>query len=300
MPLFTGNWESRTTTGQTPNTPAVVSWNGVTYYVVRGTDGEVWWTTAQQDSFQRVPRGWITPFAPAAALVNGQLWAFIRGNDDHRIYYARLLNLDANDWTPWAPVPGSESLGTPAVAVLDNGVMVVYANLAGEIRYALFADGGLAGWQITNRAVPGDVRTDSPPAAATYGPAGNEAVAVLHRGVNGLVHRLNYGVRNLQWDPAGWRQVGVGVTRHAPAVAAAGNRVQAAVTGTDDQVWLYEWTGGSTVTQTWQPEPVGRELIGRTNQAPWMYAGNDATALYVVITTLAGIALNTIWGCQTG
>jgi hypothetical protein len=65
-----------------------------------------------------VPGGGLTPSAPAATALDGDLGLFVRGTDD-RIYVNWLL--PNNLWTGWAFVPGGGfTPSTPAATALDG------------------------------------------------------------------------------------------------------------------------------------------------------------------------------------
>jgi hypothetical protein len=65
-----------------------------------------------------MPGGGLTPSAPAATVLNGNLGLFVRGADS-RLYVNWLLT--NNQWTGWAFVPGGGlTPSTPAATVLED------------------------------------------------------------------------------------------------------------------------------------------------------------------------------------
>jgi hypothetical protein len=69
-------------------------------------------------SWALVPGGGLTPSAPAATVLNGNLGLFVRGADD-RLYVNWLLT--NNQWTGWAFVPGGGlTPSTPAATAREE------------------------------------------------------------------------------------------------------------------------------------------------------------------------------------
>lgn len=89
-------------------------------YVLAFTPGKIFAISGDEAGVPGalVPGGGLTPSAPAATILNGNLGLFVRGTDN-RIYVNWLLT--SNQWTGWALVPGGGlTPSTPAATVLED------------------------------------------------------------------------------------------------------------------------------------------------------------------------------------
>jgi hypothetical protein len=270
--------------GRTPDTPSAVVNTGSPgeYRVVRGENGRIWWTQHLPEHWQEIPGGWQTGAAPSVVLVNGQLWVFIRGQNDTLVYYNRMTDLRNNRWSGWRNVPGTNGTsGTPTVTVAGNSLWL-FTNIDGALFYHQYSFTGLIGWNSVRQVVPGGALTPSSPGVTTYG-VNRDRIAVFHRGVNDRLYRQNFNVLNRHWEGS-WRDLG-GRILSRPTAAATGNlldTVTVGVRGGDSRPWVITFgNGGNDVVHGWHPIQ-GQE--GEIDDAPFLYANIARAAIFILVS----------------
>ncbi|MEW1659842.1 hypothetical protein [Streptomyces sp. NPDC093707] len=264
---------------RTPDTPVGID----TGSVMRGEDNRIWWSPGGADPMRPIPGDWRTSDAPAAVVHNNRLFVFIRGND-HRLYYAQLIDTVNNRWTSWTGVPQSNALGTPAVVSIGGQLSVFYTNNNHQIVWSLYHSSAPTGWEFLNRALPGNARSNSSPAAVAYAP-GRENLAVFYRGTDNHIYRQNYYGASELWDNR-WTRVGGAITHSRPAAAVSGSlsdTIVLAVRGEDNYPWVTTIEAGRT-TSDWHPVR-GAQL---TTHAPSLWTTFRAS-IYLAISAATQI-----------
>ena len=92
--------------GSTASTPAIASYNGEFYMVIRGTDNGIYYqkTTGGvwPSTWQAIPGATID--APALAVLDNNLHLVIRGTDNG--IYHNKMDLTTGTWSGWSSIPG--------------------------------------------------------------------------------------------------------------------------------------------------------------------------------------------------
>jgi hypothetical protein len=173
-----------------------------TVVLAKTPDGRIfynWWRLGSGgQGWRELDGNGRTNATPAAALVGGNndyLFAVVKGLDGN--LYLNQGNL-GQAFVGWAQL-GFQSDVAPAAAGSGNNTAVVAKSGDGRIFYTWWPLGsGGQGWQ----ELPGDIRTDQPPAAALVG-ADHNYLFVLIRATDGNLY-LNQGTLGqpfVGWEP---------------------------------------------------------------------------------------------------
>ncbi|WAL93642.1 hypothetical protein [Streptomyces sp. Je 1-369] len=240
----TGTWGAPTrltSTGATPDTPALATFNGVLHCAVRGGayGNEIYISRLQAgrwSTFSKVSQV-TTQHAPALAVFNNTLYLAYTGLNNEPLLWS---STNGTTWSSRIQLPGSAFSG-PALGVRD-GYLHYVRSLMGHLYCDFSADART--WNNLHR-VPGAVsgsffQTFNPPAMATH--RGKLYLAYQDHSSNRVVIIPN--------TSAGWGTAFVhsGTTLSAPSLSVSGDTLHCTVRGMGNGIYHSTLTGAST---TW-------------------------------------------------
>ena len=207
----------------------------------RGVDSALWVRMNRNGTWGAWQTlGGILSAAPAvAARPDGGIDAFVRGKDDQ--LYTRTM-APGGSWSPWILLGGLLATGPAAVTVGADRVDVYVAGLDHGLYRKTRSAGAWSSWQGLGGL------TYSVPAASAS-PDGTGAW-VFVRGVDDALYL------NASGASTGWQHLG-GLLIDAPGAAGATGRVDVAVRGRDNALWLRQLRSGtwSVWSEAWPIAP---------------------------------------------
>ena len=245
--------------GATIDTPAISVVGAIEYFVVRGSDSNLWF--ASRNLADGITTSWTalagsTPKAPSLANDGNRLILSVTGSDN-RIYY-RIYDIATQTWQNWNQIPSGETSEKPTVAFLGNKLHFVVRGItigssalySGTVN---LADNSFSGWSAMAGSTP------SAPVLTTLHTTNELILAV--RGDDNIVYINRYN--GIIWQ--GWTAIPSGSTPTAPAIAVYENTLHIVVTGMDGSTLWYNSLNTSTSTMgTWIP------MAGSSPSAPTM------------------------------
>jgi len=213
------------------------------YVVVRGTNNLIYYalcTLTGCGAWSQVPQG-STPDSPAAVLVGSTLYLAVRGSYD-TIWFSSL-DLSTGSFSGWSQIPGSTP-SRPALTAYGTKLFLVVRG-SNNVIYLKTYDTSTKTWTDW-ASLPGST-PDAPAAVAVNGQ--------LHVAVRDSSGAIWHGRRDLStgnW--LGWVKLD-GMTFQPPALTTDGTNVWLAVLGTNQLIYLRQWSG--SWSNSWISPPSG-------------------------------------------
>jgi len=171
-----------------------------------------------------VPGNGFTQDAPAATVLGGSLYLFVRGTDD-QVYVNRFNGIS---WSGWGAVPGSGPTQDAPAAVAYQGNVYLFTR-DGTLMYVNVMFGG-SFWG--GRAeVEGNGTGVSAPAAAA---SSDHGINLVVQGAGNLAYLNRFHIS--MWS--GWGEIPNSATPDAPGIALVSNQLSTFVRGFDNRIYV--------------------------------------------------------------
>jgi hypothetical protein len=164
--------------GSTSHAPALATFNSRLYMVVKGVASNKIWVRSMGSD--KVWTAWATiagatSDSPTLAVYRNRLYLFVKGNATGALWYTSMDT--AGGWAGWQQVPGWVVLAAPAVAVMNDELVLYGVGLDHNIYLRTLSSAGTWGGTSVFGA-PMQIKTDRGLAAAVY----NDSIVLAAKG----------------------------------------------------------------------------------------------------------------------